>query len=188
MRKKRTSSTKPQHVVDANDYGPSVRTGKGGRLSYWGGAAEIVVDTVDDTTVAGRPQTIRRARRRNVMFDLMQRGIIERRHYAASEQFLDDCSIASGGSAGDSIAGMPVASGPRQGLPERQIMAVTRVNVVRHLLGLNDGVVFWWIVFSNGGLGDYEIRYRLPRGQAKGMLVNALDALDAHYHGLADRR
>jgi hypothetical protein len=104
----------------------------------------------------------------------------------AAEQFLDDCSIAAGSTAGDEV-GMPCILGARSGLPERQVAAITRVNRVRHLLGFNNGTVFWWVVFENRSLNEYENVHRLRSGNATELLRQALDALDNHYHRTTER-
>lgn len=173
---------KKRAPANHSDFGPGLHVIRGGKLASWNGAAEIVVDDVDDTTVYGRPTKIRRARRRNAMFDLLQRGAVERRHYAASEQYLDDLSLAAGAASGADLIGMPAASGPRTALPERQVAALSRTYQVRDLLGLTPNCVFWHIIINNGSLTDFDARHKLPRGQAKTMLLLSLDRLDEHYH------
>ena len=181
MPKRRTASVKTYRAEGGADYGPALRPRADGRLVAWGGAAAIELETRDDPSIVDRRRPVRGARRRDVLCDLQARRVITKRMRDAAEQFLDDCSIASGGSAGDEI-GMPGVQGPRVGLPERQVRAITRINAVRLALGLNNGTVFWWVIFDNRSLGDYETSYRLRTGTASELLRAALTALDQHYH------
>jgi hypothetical protein len=52
---------------------------------------------------------------------------------------------------------------------------------VVELLQLRRDGVFWWVVVWNGGVRQYEERYRLRHGGAGKWLRDALDALDRHY-------
>lgn len=187
MRKRRKSHDLAVAPDGGADFGPALRLSRDGRLRPWGGAAQVVLETREDPSKPEQRQVVRGTRRRDALFDLEARRVITKRMFDAGEQFLEDCSIASGGSAGDAI-GMPSVTGPRTGLPERQVNAITRINEVRHLLGLNEGTVFWWVLFSNGALNDYEKRHHLRNGTASGMLCNALDALDDHYNGSRRRK
>lgn len=164
------------------DYGPSLRAGKDGRLRTWGGAVVVELESRDDPEVVDHRRVVRGARRRDVLADLEARSVITKRHVDAAAQFLDDCSIASGASA-CGITGMPAVHGMRAGLPERQVEAITRINRVRLLLGLNAGTVFWWVIFQGGGVREWELQHRVQTGQGSAMLRTALDALDNHYHG-----
>jgi len=169
-----------------NDYGPAFQR-VDGELVEWGGAARVMVEIRSDPTIIDRPRPVRGARRRNAIFDLYARGVLTKRQYNAAEQFLDDCSIASGGTAPENAFSASALSGPRSGLPERQVLALTRVQQVRHLLGLNPGTVFWWVVFDNGALAEYERRNRMRTNSATDLLRQALDALDAHFYRNARR-
>lgn len=142
----------------------------------------VEIESRDDPDLTDRRRIVRGARRRDALSDLEARKVISKRMRDAAEQFLEDCSIASGASGGD-FPGMPSVPGPRSGLPERQVGAITRVNHVRHLLGMNSGTVFWWVVFQNGSLRAYEDAHHMRNGAATKMLKAALDALDAHYQG-----
>jgi hypothetical protein len=167
-------------VTGEADYGPGLHRAKSGRLTNWGGAAQVEVEYRDDPSVTDHRRPVRGSRRRHALFELLQHRVISKTMFDAAQQFLDDCSIASGGSSAD-IGGMPYVSGPRTGLPERQVNAITRINEVRHLLGLNDGTIFWWVVFNNGALDAYEARHRLRKGTAADLLRKGLDALEQHY-------
>lgn len=186
MARKRKGSSVPSYKVEGgNDYGPSLRLAKDGRMKSFGGAAAIEVVNRDDPSVTDRRHIVRGARRRDVLVDLEARRVITKRMLHAAEQYLDDCSIASGSTASDEV-GMPSVLGPRTGLPERQVKAITRINEVRHLLGLNSGTVFWWVVFNNGSLAAYETAHKLRSGSSTDMLRGGLDALDRYYnHGTA---
>lgn len=187
MRRRRGS---PGLVAEGGvDYGPSVRLGRDGRYRPWGGAVAIEIESRDDPSVTDHRQIVRGSRRRNTLAHLLALKIITKRHMDAAEQFLDDCSIASGASGCGNLTGMPSLSGPRAGLPERQVEAITRINAVRLLLGLNSGTVFWWVVFNQGGVQDWEIANKMRKGGVgTDLLRTALDALDEHYHGRTAKR
>jgi hypothetical protein len=165
------------------DFGPALRPDKAGRLVTWGGAAMVAIESRDDPAISGRRRIVRGARRSDALAMLEARRVITKRMRDAAERFLDDCSIACGGSACDSI-GMPSYSGLRSGLPERQVKAITRVNQVRLLLHSNRGAVFWLVLFENVSLRDFETARRLRHGEAAVLLRASLAALDAHYHGV----
>lgn len=162
------------------DFGPSLRKGRDGRLRTWGGAVEIEVESRDDPTVVDHRQIVRGARRRNGLAELVSRRTITKRMLDAAEQFLDDCSIASGASA-SGITGLPAVHGSYNGFPDRQLNAIRRVNTVRLLLGLNSTTVFWWVVFDNRGIREWEERHKEQAGVGSELLRSALEALDAHY-------
>lgn len=164
------------------DYGPSFRLNKAGKLVTWGGAATVDVASRDDPTDPARPRTVRGAKRRHALFELHQHRVIDAAMFHAAQDFLDDCSIACGTGSSGEIGGFGGTAGPRSGLPERQTNAITRINEVRNVLGLNEGTIFWHVVFDNGSIRDYEIRHRLQFGTATQMLRDALNALDRHYH------
>jgi hypothetical protein len=177
----------PGVVAEAGaDYGPSLRKGRDGRFRPWGGAVVLDIESRDDPD--NLHAIVRGARRRDGLAELCTRRVITKRHVDAAEQFLDDCSLATGASA-CGITGMPSVHGARAGLPERQVAAITRINAVRLLLGLHSGTVFWWVVFGNGTVRDWEAAHKMRQGGAgTEMLRAALDALDAHYHGRSARR
>lgn len=159
------------------DPGPSVRQRTDGTLISRGpGAVELIDVTDAKGTVTGRG-----ARRKNVLNDLLAHSVITKRQYDAADRFLGDCSLASGGGLVANVLAMPASPGPRSGLPEAQTAAITRVRQVFHLLGLNSGTVFWWVVFDDRRLGDYDAAHRQREGTASTMLKAALTALDEHY-------
>lgn len=175
-------------LVEAGaDYGPSLRVGQDGRLRSWGGAAAVEIEIRDDPAVVDRKRPVRGARRRDVLADLCARRLISKRHVDAAERFLEDCSIACGSIVAE-LSGLPGISGPRACLPERQVAAVTRINRVRLLLGLNAGTVFWWVVFGNGSVREWETVSSMRNGAGIGLLQSALTALDEHYHGATSKR
>jgi hypothetical protein len=167
-------------VEGGSDYGPSLRLGRDGRLRPWGGASDVVVETRDDPAITTRRTFVRGTRRRNGLAELVSRKTITKRMQDVAEQFLDDCSIAIGASA-CGITGLPAVHGSYSGFPERQLNAITRVNRIRHLLGLNNGTIFWWVVFDNRGIRDWETLHKAQPGTGSVMLRDALNALDAHY-------
>jgi hypothetical protein len=181
-RKRKPSSSTPSYKAEAGaDFGPGLRLDRAGRLVAWGGAALVEVENRDDPDISSRRRIVRGARRSDTLAQLEQRKVITKRMRDAAERFLDDCSIASGGTASDTV-GMPSGPATRAGLPERQVNAITRINRVRRLLGLNTGTVFWAIVFENICLRDFEVKHRMRNGTAQEMLQQALTALDDHYH------
>jgi hypothetical protein len=185
-RKRTPSSSTPSYKAEAGaDFGPGLRLDRAGRLVSWGGAALVEVENRDDPDISSRRRIVRGARRSDTLAQLEQRKVITKRMRDAAERFLDDCSIASGGAASYSV-GMPRGSGVRAGLPERQVKAITRINQVRHLLGLNSRTVFWAVVFENVSLRDFEVSQRIRNGTAQEMLRAAMTALDNHYHAAPD--
>jgi hypothetical protein len=178
--RKRRSGVPSVRPEPGSDFGPSLRTAHGGRLVAWGGAATIDLEYRADPAIPEYHKTVRGARRRDVLADLLARHVITKPMRDAAEQFLSDCSIAAGGSSGD-LTGMPSHATPRAGLPERQLNAISRINRVRALLGLHDRTVFWHVVFHNLSLNDFENRNHLRSGAATTLLIAALNALDAHY-------
>ena len=186
MRVRRKISVKAYRAEGGADYGPALRPRADGRLVPWGGAAAIEVESRLDPGITDRARLIRGARRRDVLLDLEARRLISKRMRDAAEQFLEDCSIAAGASAGD-VVGLPAVTGPRSGLPERQVAAIGRITQVRVLLGLNNGTVFWWVVFFNRSIHDYEREHKLRNGTGAALFRDALQALDEHYHRTTTR-
>jgi hypothetical protein len=163
------------------DPGPSMRQRSDGTLISRGPGAVQLIDVTDAKgNVVGRG-----ARRRNVLTDLFAHGVISKRQHDAANRFLDDCSLASGGGLVANFLAMPTSPGPRSGLPETQTMAITRVRQVFHLLGLNSGTVFWWVIFGDRRLGDYDAAHKVQNGTASRMFKDALTALDENYNGKA---
>ena len=162
------------------DFGPSVRKSRDGRLRSWGGAVAIEIENRDDPSVIDHRQIVRGARRRNGLAELVSRNTITKRMLDAAEQFLDDCSIASGASA-CGITGLPAVHGSYNGFPDRQLNAIGRVTQVRLMLGLNSGTIFWWVVFDNKGIREWETLHKVQPGEGSDLLRSALDTLDAHY-------
>lgn len=166
------------------DPGPSMRQKPDGTLVSTG-PGEVVLE---DRTEPGKDTRIRAARRANVLDDLHARSIITRRQYNAAIRFLDDCSLASGGGMVANLLAVRSPPGPRAGLPETQTDAITRVNQVIHLLGLNAGTVFCWVIFDDRRLGEYDAEKTQREGTAARMFRDALTALDEHYERTDDRR
>jgi hypothetical protein len=172
------------------DPGPSMRQRSDGTLvSHGPGKVELEyrpdIDRAPDSK-ANRP-VVRGARRRNVLTDLFAHGVISKCQHDAANRFLDDCSLASGGGLVANFLAMPTSPGPRSGLPETQTTAITRVRQAFHLLGLNSGTVFWWVVFNDRRLGEYDTAHKQREGTAARMFKDALTALDEHFNGKSDR-
>jgi hypothetical protein len=166
------------------DPGPSMRQRPDGTLISIGpGAVEL-----EDRSEPGRDTRIRGAHRANVLDDLHARHVITKRQHDAAVRFLDDCSLASGGGMVADFMAVRSPPGPRSGLPEVQTDAIGRVNQVIRLLGLNDGTVFWWVVFKDRRLGEYDAKETQREGTAARMFRDALTALDEHYGKTDDRR
>jgi len=181
--RKRKATVRTFRADGGADYGPSLRRAKDGRLVAWGGAAQIDVVSRDDPAAGERRRLVRGARRRDALADLFERGVITKRMRDAAEQFLEDLSIASGSRSGDLLS-MPTISGPRSGLPERQVAAIVRVNTVIRVLGFGRGSIVWHVVFDNAPLHAFETRHRLRSGRATELLRASLDTLDGHYCAL----
>ena len=177
---RRTATFEPSLSFDP---GPSMRQRTDGTLISRGPGAVVLVDVKDDKgAVTGRG-----ARRRNVLDDLLAHSAINKRQHDAANRFLDDCSMANGGGMVANLMATPSGSGPRSGLPESQTAAIARVRQVVNLLGLNTGTVFYWVVFEDRRLCDYDQAHRIRQGTASKMFKAALDGLDEHYHGKSGR-
>lgn len=163
------------------DPGPSMRQRSDGTLISRGPGEVELIDVVD----AKGAVTGRGARRRNVLNDLRAHGVITKRQHDAAVRFLDDCSLASGGGLVANVLAMPSSPGPRSGLPEVQTAAITRVRQVFHLLGLNSGTVFWWVVFDDRRLTEYDEAHKIREGTAGVLFKAALTGLDELYNGKA---
>ena len=162
----------------ASDLGPSVMQRRDGTLVSRGPGA---VDMEDRTDARGNV-TGRGARRRDVLRSLYSGGTLSKRMYDAAQAFIDDCSVASGGGlVANFLAISASASGPRSGLPDAQIDALTRVNRIRNHLGFNDGTVFWRVLFQNRSLADCDAEDRFEHGSAARSLKVTLAALDIWY-------
>jgi hypothetical protein len=177
-----------QHAAAAEpviDYGPAFKRNRG-RPIAWAGAALVDIETRDDPAITDRRSTIQGARRRHILHELKARAVIDKRMFDAAQAFLDDCSLAVGSSpCGDLGMTIRKSPGPSAGLPERQLCALNRVRDIIVLLDLHTGTVFWWVVFDNGSLADYEQAHKgMPcgKGAAGEALRASLAALDAHYH------
>lgn len=168
-------------VSDGHDYGPGLRRDEGGRLVDWGGASNVEVTWRADPEYPDKYRPVRGSRRRHAIFDLLLRRVITKRMFDAAQQYLDDCSIATGGSAPESF-GMGGSSWPNAAMPERQLNAVTRVNEVHARFDMSVGTVFWWVVLNNGALTEFCSYRGIRNGSATDGLVGVLHELDEHYH------
>lgn len=187
MARRRQSTVKTFKAEAGADYGPAMRLRPDGRYAAWGGAAAVVMETRDDPDVVDHRRLVRGARRRDPLTDLEACRVITKRMRDAAEQFLSDCSRASGGAAGTDV-GMPSLVGPSAGVPELQMLAIERINIVREKLNIERGTIFWWVLFENGSIRDFEVTRRLRNGSAAQMLRDVLDALDEHYHRTTARK
>lgn len=151
-------------VTDHNDYGPGLRRNAAGRIVAVRNAADSVIEDRDDTTIAGRKVTVRGARRRNAMLELLLRGTIEKHQWQASERFLDDLSLAGGSTPGQRLDGIRTPLQPSTGPAERQVAAIGRVNAAVRVIGGGTTSPFWHVAFMNGALRDYERRHHLRNG------------------------
>lgn len=134
-----------------------------------------------------RRTPVRGARRRDALHDLKAQGAITKRQFDATWRFIDDCSLASGGGLTANWLASPSGNGPRAGLPEAQVAAITRVREVFHLLGLNTGTVFLRVILDDWALSRCDAVDRVRNGTSARLLCEAMDALDDHYHRGARR-
>lgn len=185
MNARRRSPIAP-YLDPVTDLGPSLRRGTDGRMHAWGGAASVMVEDRPDPDAA-RKTPVRGARRRDALRDLYNADTITKRHYDACMRFLDDCSLASGGGLVANWLASPSGNGPRAGLPETQVSAITRVREAFHILGLNNGVVFWRVVLDDWSLNQCDATDRVRKGTSIRLLREAMHALDEHYHRGARR-
>lgn len=167
------------------DGGPALRQTTEGRLVSPRGPGQVVLEDRPDISATpdtrGNLPTVRGARRRTNLNDLISRGTITKRQHDAVIRFLDDCSLASGGGLVANMLGVPSSPSPRAGLPEAQVSAIVRVRQVFHLLGLNSGTVFWCVVFEDWTLTAYDQRFRHRKGTGAEWFRAACTALDEHY-------
>jgi len=162
----------------SSDLGPSVmqRKGDGTLVSRGPGAVDL-----EDRADAKGNITGRGARRRDVLRSLHTGGTINKRMFDAAQQFIDDCSVASGGGLVANLLAIPMSSGPRSGWPDAQVDALTRVHKIRNHLGFNDGTVFWRVLFVNKSLADCDAEDKFEHGSSARSLKVALTALDIWY-------
>lgn len=169
------------------DGGPALRQTSDGRLVSPRGPGQVILEDRPDISATpdtkGNLPTVRGARRRTSLNDLVSRGTITKRQHDAAIRFLDDCSMASGGGLVANWLNIPTSPSPRAGLPERQTDAIGRVRRVFHLLGLNSGTVFWCVVFDDWTLAAYDQRFRHRKGTAAEWFRGACTVLDEHYEG-----
>lgn len=172
-------------ALDAHaDYGPSITLGSDGRMHSAGpGAVDLEDRSADPANDRGkvRGPVVRGARRRMALRNLWLDDAITKPMFDAANRFLDDCSLASGGSSA-SFLSMAMHGGTRDGMPEAQARAIRRVTVVRLMLGLNRDTVFWWVVIDNRTPKEFAETHRLRHATAYGWLRAALTALDEHYN------
>ncbi len=179
-RRKRTTG----RIEPAVDYGPTIQRHADGRTRMSAGAAAVEIeDRIYHDPETGREISVRGARRRDTLRELYNAGRVPKYLYDACERFLEDCSIASGGSGPCMEFGVRVPAGPRSTFPERQVLAISRVSTVCNRLGINSGTITWWVVFGNGGVREYEDRWRMRHGTGMPLLLGGLEVIDGFYNG-----
>lgn len=170
----------------ANDYGPSFRTDKFGRMKSWGGAASVEIEDAPDITIPS--QTIRRARRVDPLLRAIggtERRVTKwpdwkRRLYAAAERLRDDSALASGASAGNDLSGVR-AGGTRTDYPAAQLDAIRRVRLVWGAMTLMQRDLIRFVVIGQSTLTQFETARHVRHGGAAGGLLVALGVLAGHY-------
>lgn len=164
----------------AADYGPGVIRGKDGRMQYVG-AADVIIENRPDPDPE-RKHLVRGARRSITIDELFDRKVINKAMRDAANRFLDDLSMATSGGGAGIGDGIRVAPGSRDGMSERQLLAITRVRRVMNLLGINSDCVFWWVIVGNKAPRQFDERFKLRNGTGADWLRQSLQALDNHYH------
>jgi len=170
----------------ASAFGPCVRRGKDGRMSYMGAAAVSLENREDPDRPAdrhGNRPIVRGARRHTSLGEMLARRVITKRHHDAAVRFLDALSVATGGSGSCLGDGIRVTPGSRTAMPERQLNAITEVRRVMNRLGMNSDTVFWWCIVGNKSPTEFDKRFRIREGTGSSWLRVSLDQLDALYHG-----
>lgn len=180
--KRHKRSSGPPPIVDGpiTDYGPEVAHLQDGRLRVIGGAARILIEDRVDPTISDRQQLVRGARRATTLLELKNRGVITKFQADAAERFLDDLSLATGSSSCSDL-GTRVSSSTKVDMFQVALDAMTRVNQAMVIVRKQNNNVFFWTVFLDRGLREFDQRYRHRNGTGAGMLRDTLSALDALY-------
>jgi hypothetical protein len=180
----------PVRLVTAepvSDFGPCVRRGKDGRMTYVG-AAEVILENREDIDREpdrrGNRPIVRGARRKTTLGEMLIRRVITKRQHDAAVRFLDALSWATGGSGGSSLGeGIRVAPGSRTAMPERQLRAIAEIRGIMVSCGIHTDTVLWWVVVANKTAAEFDRRFRLREGTGVDWLRRSLDQLDEIYHG-----
>lgn len=186
-------------VETVSDYGASIGRDRDGRLVSSGPAQVMLEDAEDidyELNKNARRPLVRRARRWCVLRGMLKTGkdgalldgSITVRQYDAANRFLGDCSRAQGGSQASFLNLVVSGSAGRDAFTEDQRIAMRKVMEVRHLLGLNSGTIFWWVVLENKSPREYAAWKKIRWSTAYTMLKDSLSAVDAYYYPPASGR
>src|SRR6185312_1311803 len=163
MKNKRRTPSQQVRIEPISDYGPGVSRTQDGRLVYHGSASVILEDRDDierQPDRSGRLPVVRGARRSTTMIEMYNKRTINKAMYNAATRFLDDLSLATGGSGGTLGSDwIRVTPGSRDAMPERQMLAIGRVRRIMNSMGMNSHTVFWWVIMGNRSCSAFDARF-----------------------------
>lgn len=169
----------------AKDFGPCVMRGRDGRMKFVG-APEIMLEDREDIAFGAdargnRPLT-RGARRATRIGEMYLRKALTKRMHDAAVRFLDDLSLATGGSGGSFGVSVRVSPRSRIMIADVQLNAMTRIREVSDQLQLVDDVVFWWVVIQNKSTAEFDRTFHKREGTGAESLRTTLSLLDELYN------
>lgn len=170
-----------------SDYGPSLKLTKKGANVRWGGASEVEIADAPDIDAPNR--IVRRARRIDPLTRILGQGNIDpkrwadidRRRYAAAEQYRDDAVIASGASIGRDNMGIR-AGNAGYGPGDTQVAALARMRAVYGLMTADNRHVLARLVLGQMDAREYARARQCRDGTVRPRLLVALDRLLDHYN------
>lgn len=170
-----------------SDYGPSLKMTKKGVNVRWGGASEVEIADVPDIDAPNR--TVRRARRIDPLMRILGQGNIDpkrwqdidRRAYAAAEQYRDDAVMASGASLGRDNMGIR-AGNAGYGPGDTQVAALARMRAVDEIMTSDNSHVLAHLVLGQMGAKEYARVRECRDGTVRPRLLVALCRLMDHYN------
>ncbi len=133
--------------------------------------------------------TVRGARRRDPLGDMLARGHVKIHQVMAAERFRDDLSLAEGArDGGRDMSGIRSADPTKYDVHPLQLDAMARVRAAWLAIGLARSGVVGACVVGRATVTAYAAEARMDRGRAAEMLRAALDDLDRHYDRAPGRR
>ena len=179
-RRPRNAPPRPSQALDqAADYGPGHKLFRG-QLRSWGGAANVVIEERGDLDNPKAGRTIRGARRRIPVDDLLSRGTITQRHHDAVILLFDLYSLREGGSSVNYHGGS--GGVPATSVAARKLIGATKARLADASMGQFGRRLFKRVIMDGETLGDFEKRYGLKAGAGTTRLRVTLTMLDEHFN------